>query len=229
MSTATSAARIPEEPVVLMALDRDRLGRSRGLALGVLSISGSLTNTNATMAARIRTGMIVQTISRFVCPRTCGPSAIAVTVSAPVLEEEEDERPLDEDEDDARDGEDQEVGVADPLGIVGGGRDRCQPAVGRERRSRDEKRSECNGKGEEAHGSDSTVVAAARARLRKRARTEQSKDAGSARIGNTGATEDAGMRRFAAVCDTRTCRGGHRDPSGRGCRACFRRWSNARA
>ena len=173
--------------------------------------------------------MTVQAISRFGVPPDLGAFGHAVTLSPPVPEEEEDERPLDEDEDDARDGEDQEVGVVDPLGILGGGRDRRQPAVGRERRSRDEKRSERNGKGEEAHGSDSTVVAAARARLRKRARTEQSKDAGSARIGNTGATEDAGMRRFAAVCDTRTCRGGHRDPSGRGCRACFRRWSNARA
>jgi len=42
------------------------------------------------------------------------------------------------------------------------------------------------------------VVAAVSRDLAGRARTEQPKDARSARIRNTGATEDAGMRRFAA-------------------------------
>jgi len=49
------------------------------------------------------------------------------------------------------------------------------------------------------------VVSVVGAVLLGRAKTEQAKDAGSARIGrNTGATEDAGLRRFAAGRGGRT-------------------------
>src|SRR5205807_1368252 len=61
-----------------------------------------------------------------------------------------------------------------------------------------------------AQGLGHLVVSAVPTLLTGRARTEEAKDAGSARIGrNTGATEDAGMRTFAAGRAGRMCGGDH--------------------
>ena len=81
------------------------------------------------MIASSSTGTIVQATSIRVCPRTCGPSAVAWPVSPSVADEEDDERRLDEDEDEARHEEDEDVRVVDRLRVLRRGLDRRQAAV----------------------------------------------------------------------------------------------------
>ena len=66
-------------------------------------------------------------------PWTWAPSSVAAAAAAAVAEDEPEQRPLDEQEDRAGEDRDPEVAVVDQLGVRGGGLDRREAAVARER------------------------------------------------------------------------------------------------